>query len=91
MRWPLRRAPLTIAAGVVAAAAVFGAVTAVGSDSTAVATADRTVAVTHGVIQSTVSGSGNLAPANQADLTFGTSGEITKIYVKSGEHVHAGQ
>jgi multidrug efflux pump subunit AcrA (membrane-fusion protein) len=39
------------------------------------------------VIQSTVSGSGNLAPANQVDVDFATSGEITHIYVHAGQHV----
>jgi macrolide-specific efflux system membrane fusion protein len=91
MRSTLRRTPVTVAVGAVAAVAVFGAVTAVGSSSTEATTSERTVTVSRGVVQSTVSGSGNLAPANQVDLSFGTSGQITKIYVKSGQHVHAGQ
>src|SRR4029079_5430497 len=48
---------------------------------------ERTATVERGVIQSTVSGSGNLEPANQADVDFATSGEITHIYVKEGQHV----
>jgi multidrug efflux pump subunit AcrA (membrane-fusion protein) len=34
-----------------------------------------------------VSGTGNLEPANQTDVDFATSGEITHIYVKEGQHV----
>ena len=47
--------------------------------------------MTKGVVQSTVTGSGNLAPAKQLDLDFGTSGKVTKVYVTEGEHVSQGQ
>ena len=58
----------------------------VGSPATT-STQERTVTVARGVIQSTVSGSGDLATANQADVDFAASGEITHIYVKAGQHV----
>ena len=48
---------------------------------------ERTVTVAKGVIESVVSGSGNLEPAKQTDVNFATSGEITKIYVSEGDHV----
>ena len=44
-----------------------------------------------GVVQTVVSGSGNLEPANQLDVDFGTSGQITKIYAKEGDHVSKGE
>lgn len=75
---------------VLAGAGIAVAVTTVGSSAVA-GSAERTVTVTRGVVQSTVSGSGSLAPANQLDLTFGASGEVLGIYVKPGEHVSAGQ
>ena len=45
----------------------------------------------YGVVQSTVSGSGNIQSANQLNLGFKTSGTVTHIYVKQGEHVTQGQ
>jgi multidrug efflux pump subunit AcrA (membrane-fusion protein) len=85
-----RPAVTTIALAIVAAAAVVAAVLVIGSPSTSSAR-ERTVTVARGVVQSTVSGSGNLSPANQLELNFGTSGEVTKIYVKEGDHVGTGQ
>ena len=82
-----RRPALTTAAlAALAAAAVVGAVVVVGSPA-ATSAQERTVTVARGVIQSTVSGSGNLEPANEADVDFATSGEITHVYVKAGQHV----
>ncbi len=81
-----RPALITVTLAVLAAAAVVGAVVVVGSPATTSAQ-ERTVTVARGVIQSTVSGSGNLEPANQADVDFAASGEITHIYVKAGQHV----
>ncbi|HEY7619671.1 MAG TPA: biotin/lipoyl-binding protein, partial [Solirubrobacteraceae bacterium] len=81
-----RPALMTIVLAALAAGAVVAAVLVVGSPSTSSAQ-ERTVTVARGVVQSTVSGSGNLSPANQVDVDFATSGEITKIYVKEGEHV----
>jgi multidrug efflux pump subunit AcrA (membrane-fusion protein) len=81
-----RPALTTVALAALAAAAVAGAVVVVGSPA-ASSTQERTVTIARGVIQSTVSGSGNLEPANQADVDFATSGEITHVYVKAGQHV----
>jgi len=74
---------------IAAVAAVVVAVLTVGSDSQAT-TSERIVTVSQGVVQSIVSGSGNLEPANQLNVNFGTSGRITKIYVKEGDHVSKG-
>jgi len=81
-----RPALTTLALAALAAAAVVVAVLVVGSPAASSAQ-ERTATVERGVIQSTVSGSGNLEPANQADVDFATSGEITHIYVKEGQHV----
>jgi HlyD family secretion protein len=51
----------------------------------------REVTAARGVVQSTVSGSGNLEPAEQLDLSFGTSGTVTAVYVEAGEKVVEGQ
>jgi multidrug efflux pump subunit AcrA (membrane-fusion protein) len=55
------------------------------------AAASRTVAAAKGVVQSTVSGSGNIQAASQLDLGFKTSGVVTHIYVKQGQYVTAGR
>ena len=80
----------TIVLGVLAVVAVVAAVLVVGTPSSSSA-ADRVVTVERGVVQSTVSGSGNLAPIRQLDLNFGTSGTVTRIYVKEGQRVHEGE
>jgi multidrug efflux pump subunit AcrA (membrane-fusion protein) len=91
-----RRAParrglpfVPVLLGVGAVAAVVVAVVSVGSDSQATVS-ERIVTVSNGVVQSIVSGSGNLEPANQLDVDFATTGRITKIYVAEGDHVSKG-
>jgi macrolide-specific efflux system membrane fusion protein len=51
----------------------------------------RTITVAQGVVQSTVSGAGNIEASSQLDLGFKTPGAITHIYVAHGAHVTAGQ
>lgn len=50
----------------------------------------QTVAVTTGTIASTVSATGNIEPAAEAELRFGQSGTITEILVHEGDVVPAG-
>src|SRR4051812_21685664 len=81
-----RPALTTLALALLAAAAIVVAVLVIGSPDTSSAQ-ERTATVERGVIQSTVSGSGNLEPANQTDVDFATSGAITHVYVEEGQHV----
>ncbi|HEY6886208.1 MAG TPA: biotin/lipoyl-binding protein, partial [Solirubrobacter sp.] len=74
----------------VAGAAVVVAVLSLQS-APATLVSERTVTVAKGVIQTVVSGSGNLAPARQVDVDFATSGTITKVYTKAGAHVSEGE
>jgi multidrug efflux pump subunit AcrA (membrane-fusion protein) len=77
---------------VVAVALIAIGVTSLGSGSSSSAAATkRTSTVGKGVVQSTVSGHGTLEPAQKVELSFGASGEVTKIYVKAGEKVTKGQ
>jgi multidrug efflux pump subunit AcrA (membrane-fusion protein) len=85
------RAPLSIFLGLLCVAAIVVAYTTVGHASTATAQSRRTALVARGVVQSTVSGSGNLQAASELDLGFKTSGVVTHIYVKQGQHVSTGQ
>jgi multidrug efflux pump subunit AcrA (membrane-fusion protein) len=83
--------PINVALGAVAVGGVVAAIVVVGPEEASSTTSERIVTVTKGVVQSTVSGSGNLSPANTMNLSFGTSGKVTKVYVKPGEHVTQGQ
>jgi RND family efflux transporter MFP subunit len=73
-----------------AAGAVVAAVLSVGGSSSGAQASERTATVSRGVIQSIVSGSGNLAPSKQQDVDFATSGKVTKVYVHTGERVGKG-
>jgi membrane fusion protein, macrolide-specific efflux system len=90
-RTPFRPSPLSLIFGLAAISVIVAAALAVGPRQTSAPATERLVAVRAGVVQSTVSGSGNLEPANQVELNFGASGTVTRIDVKAGEHVVTGQ
>ena len=82
---------LVYALGALCAGAIVAAFLVVGPASGSQATVTRTATAAQGVVQSTVSGSGNLQAASQLDLGFKTSGTVTNIYVSQGQHVTEGQ
>jgi multidrug efflux pump subunit AcrA (membrane-fusion protein) len=82
---------LIIILGVLCIGAIVIAYTTVGQASQGAAESTRTATVAKGVVQSTVSGSGNLQSASQLDLGFKTSGVVTHIYVTQGQHVTEGE
>jgi multidrug efflux pump subunit AcrA (membrane-fusion protein) len=63
----------------------------VGPASQSSGQSTRTTTVKRGVVQSTVSGSGNIQSASQLNLGFKTSGTVEHIYVKQGQQVAQGQ
>src|ERR1700753_3526018 len=71
--------------------AVVGAVLVVGPASGASSTQTRIVTAQRGVVQSTVSGSGNVQASSELDLGFKTSGTVAHIYVRQGQQVGQGQ
>ena len=77
--------------GAICAGAIVAAVLVVGPASGSQTTVTRTAKAAQGVVQSTVSGSGNLQAASQLNLGFKTSGTVTHIYVTQGQHVTQGQ
>lgn len=77
--------------GLLCIGAIVAAILVVGPASGSQRTATRTAKVAQGVVQSTVSGSGNLQPASQLNLGFKTGGTVTNIYVSQGEHVTQGR
>ena len=77
--------------GLLCVGAIVAAVLVVGPASGSQTAATRTAKASLGVVQATVSGSGNLEPASQLNLGFKTSGTVTHIYVTQGEHVTEGR
>jgi macrolide-specific efflux system membrane fusion protein len=61
-------------------------------DNAAAATATTTTeTVNTGTIRQTVSATGTLAPANQENLNFSVSGQVTRVSVSEGQRVTKGQ
>jgi multidrug efflux pump subunit AcrA (membrane-fusion protein) len=77
--------------GLLCVGAIATAILVVGPASGSQTSQSRTATVARGVVQSTVSGSGNLQAASQLNLGFKTSGTVTHIYVTQGKQVAQGQ
>jgi multidrug efflux pump subunit AcrA (membrane-fusion protein) len=77
--------------GLLCVGAIAAAILVVGPASGSQTTATRTAKAAQGVVQSTVSGSGNLQAVSQLNLGFKTSGTVTNIYVTQGEYVTQGR
>jgi HlyD family secretion protein len=77
--------------GLLCVGAITAAILLVGPASGSTTAVTRTAKAAEGVVQSTVSGSGNLQPASQLNLGFKTGGTVTHIYVTQGEQVAQGQ
>ncbi len=77
--------------GLLCVGAIVAAILLVGPASGSTTAVTRTAKAAEGVVQSTVSGSGNLQPASQLNLGFKTSGTVTKINVSQGEYVTEGK
>ena len=71
--------------------AIVAAVLLVGPPSSSSSVEYRYVTVERGVVQTSESASGNLAPVSESDLNFKASGILTNLYVGPGQHVAAGQ
>jgi macrolide-specific efflux system membrane fusion protein len=79
---------------VLAALAVVLAVLAVaeiGPATSSARTSTQTVTAEQGVVQSTVTGSGNIEAGTDLDLNFQTGGTVSSVDVHVGEHVQKGQ
>jgi multidrug efflux pump subunit AcrA (membrane-fusion protein) len=82
---------LNASLGGVAAILAAIAILALGPSSHSAAGQSRIIKAQQGVVQSTVSGSGNVQLAHQLDLGFATAGVVSKIYVSAGQRVTPGQ
>jgi multidrug efflux pump subunit AcrA (membrane-fusion protein) len=77
--------------GIASVGAIVAAVLLVGPSSTSSSATYRYVTVARGVVQTSESASGNLAPVNEYNLNFKSSGILTNLYVSAGQHVSAGE
>ncbi|HWD76161.1 MAG TPA: biotin/lipoyl-binding protein [Solirubrobacteraceae bacterium] len=77
--------------GVVGLTLVALAVAEIGPPTSSARTSTQIVTAATGVVQSTVSGSGNVEPGTDMDVNFQTSGTLSNVYVKVGQHVNKGQ
>ncbi len=91
MRDRNRASGLVYALGALSAAAIVAAFLVVGPPSQSATLQSRVVTASEGVVQSTVSGSGNLQADSQLDLGFKTAGVVQRIYVSQGQQVTTGK
>ena len=77
--------------GAVAIAVIVLAIEEIGPPSSSARTSTQIVTAQKGVVQSTVSGSGNVEAGADLDVNFQTSGTLSNVYVKVGQHVSKGQ
>jgi HlyD family secretion protein len=82
---------LLYALGVVAIAVAVLAVMEIGPPTSSARTSKQIVTAEQGVVQSTVTGSGNIAAGTDVTVNFNTSGTLQDVYVKVGQHVNGGQ
>jgi multidrug efflux pump subunit AcrA (membrane-fusion protein) len=77
--------------GLACVGAIVAAILVVGPASGSQTAVTRTAKAAEGVVQSTVSGSGTLAPATKVGVNFATSGSLTGLFVSVGDHVTGGE
>jgi macrolide-specific efflux system membrane fusion protein len=75
----------------VGVALAVAAVSEIGAPTSSARTAKQEVTAEKGVVQSTVSGSGNVEAGTDVTVDFQTSGTLSRVYVKKGQHVAKGQ
>lgn len=88
---PLGRRGFVAVAAVLLAAAAAGGWLVFRPTSSAAQAQQITYTVMPRTVQQTVSATGTLAAAKQADLDFAVSGTVTHVYAKLGDHVTKGQ
>jgi multidrug efflux pump subunit AcrA (membrane-fusion protein) len=80
-----------VALALVAIAIVVAGVLEVGPPASSARTSRELVTAQKGVVQSTVTGSGNVEPGTEAFANFKTSGTLADVFVSIGQYVHQGQ
>jgi multidrug efflux pump subunit AcrA (membrane-fusion protein) len=88
----LRKRWVVLTGGVIVVlGAAGGGYWAVSGSSAAPAPTFQLVAATSGTLRQTVSSTGTIEPAQQANLSFAASGQVTSVAVTVGKKVKAGQ
>ena len=92
-RWRFRwRRPQVLAPVAVLLAAIIGVSIWATTRSSASTTSSTTlVAASSGTVRQTVTASGTIEPAHEADLSFAVSGTVTSVSAQVGSKVAAGQ
>ena len=67
------------------------AVSDVGAPTSSARTSKQVVTAQKGVVQSSVSGSGNVEAGTDLNVNFRTSGTLMDVYVHKGQHVQEGR
>jgi multidrug efflux pump subunit AcrA (membrane-fusion protein) len=76
---------------VAAVAIAVLAVAQIGAPSSSARTSTQIVTAQNGIVQSTVSGTGNVQAGSDLSVNFQTSGTLSAVDVKVGQHVVKGQ
>ena len=63
----------------------------IGPPSSSARTSTEVMTAEKGIVQSTVTGSGNVEAGTDVDVNFQTSGTLSHVYVTDGQHVQKGQ
>jgi multidrug efflux pump subunit AcrA (membrane-fusion protein) len=77
--------------GVMAIVVAVLAATEIGPPSSPARTAREVVTAEDGVVQSTVTGTGNVEAGTDVNVNFQTSGTLSQVFVSVGQHVNQGQ
>jgi multidrug efflux pump subunit AcrA (membrane-fusion protein) len=77
--------------GVVAIVIAVLAATQIGPPGTSARTSREIVTAENGIVQSTVTGTGNVEAGTDVDVNFQTSGTLSQVFVSQGQHVNQGQ
>jgi multidrug efflux pump subunit AcrA (membrane-fusion protein) len=72
-------------------ALLVAAILEIGPASSSSRTSREVVTAERGIVQSTVSASGNIAAGTDVEANFATSGTLSQVYVHVGQHVSQGQ
>ncbi len=76
---------------VVAVAVAVLAIVEIGPPTSSARTSKEIVTAENGVVQSTVTGSGNIAAGTDLDVNFKAAGTLQTLDVSQGQHVNQGQ
>jgi macrolide-specific efflux system membrane fusion protein len=91
LRRPLRRWPVVAAAILILVVAGGGVAWAKTRGSSTPGATTQFVAAKVATVTQTVSASGTIAAATEADLSFGAAGRVTRVLVAAGDKVRHGQ